>query len=73
MWQCNGWDCCWLEGATVTLTDYLPEALQLAELTWLINHENNCACKLLDWREPDKSVQADVILASDVAYDDALF
>ena len=56
-------------GAQVILTDYLPEALELAELTWRLNLDRPPTLRQLDWRQPDPALAADVILASDVAYE----
>lgn len=57
------------QGAKVVLTDYLPEALELARYNWLLNHESEPDCRILDWRFPKKEWQAEVIIASDVAYE----
>lgn len=56
-------------GAEVVLTDYLPEALEMAELTWRLNLERPPVLARLDWRRPDPRLAADLILASDVAYE----
>ncbi|RMG74411.1 MAG: methyltransferase domain-containing protein [Bacteroidetes bacterium] len=57
------------KGAEVILSDYLPEALELAELTWRLNLEQPPRLERLDWREPRPELAADVLLASDVAYE----
>ena len=63
-----------LLGGEVTLTDYLDEALDFAQLNWHQNLPNKMAqFKKLDWRNPDPSVAADVLLASDVAYEERAF
>ena len=58
----------------VVLTDYLPEALDFAKQNWLHNLPNkNAHFQVLDWRNPDSSVSADILLASDVAYESRAF
>lgn len=58
----------------VILTDYLPEALDFAKQNWLQNlPDKNVRFQLLDWRNPDPSVSADILLASDVAYESRAF
>ncbi len=63
-----------LLGGEVTLTDYLDEAVDFAQLNWQQNlPTKNAQFKKLDWRNPDPSVAADVLLASDVAYEERAF
>ena len=58
----------------VVLTDYLPEALDFAKQNWLQNlPDKNARFQVLDWRNPDPSVSADILLASDVAYESRAF
>ena len=58
----------------VILTDYLPEALDFAKQNWLQNlPQNNARFQVLDWRNPDPSVSADILLASDIAYESRAF
>ncbi len=65
--------------AHVTLTDYLPEAVDFAGANWLINlAEKNVRFHTLDWRETSgffskNDTKADVLLASDVAYEARAF
>ncbi|MCB0841414.1 MAG: methyltransferase domain-containing protein [Bacteroidetes bacterium] len=56
-------------GGEVILTDYLPEALEAAELVWRMNLPTEPNLQILDWREPDEKLQSDILLASDVAYE----
>ena len=57
-------------GAEVTMTDYLDDALDFAKLNWNNNFTNKKATfSRLDWRNPDVSLAADLLLASDVAYE----
>ena len=61
------------KGATVILTDYLENALKLAELNWLHNNLVPDQIKIMDWRIPNKKLAADVIIASDVLYEKRFF
>lgn len=56
-------------GGKVVLTDYLPEALEVARLIWKMNMPDEPTLQLLDWRQPDPSLASDVLLASDVIYE----
>lgn len=59
-----------LRGARVTLTDYDPEALAFAAANWQQNLPNvPVDCQVLDWREPNPALAADLVLAADVAYE----
>ncbi|MDP5168609.1 MAG: protein N-lysine methyltransferase family protein [Bacteroidia bacterium] len=58
-----------LGAASVTLTDYLPEALRFASLVWAKNIPQKAQTAILDWREPDPSLSSPLILAADVAYE----
>lgn len=58
------------KGARVLQTDYLPEALQMAELCWRLNLPNPPQTAILDWRNPEINFQADVLLAADVIYEE---
>lgn len=60
-------------GAEVTLTDYLDEAVQFAEYNWSLNCTHPATFKRLDWREPDPSVAADWLIASDITYEKRYF
>ncbi len=61
-------------GAEVCLTDYDTDALDFAKLNWEQNLPNKKArFEQLDWRNPDPSVSADLLLASDVAYEKRAF
>jgi predicted nicotinamide N-methyase len=57
-----------LLGGYVELTDYLPEAIELAAHNWKLNLDTQPRTSLLDWRNPGKK-SADVIIASDIAYE----
>ncbi len=61
-------------GVEVCLTDYDTDALDFAKLNWEQNLPNKKArFEQLDWRNPDPSVSADLLLASDVAYEKRAF
>jgi predicted nicotinamide N-methyase len=60
-------------GARVTFTDYMDEALQLAEHNWKLNQPAEARFSRLDWRSPATLPPADVVLASDVAYEQRAF
>lgn len=60
-------------GAIVRPTDYLQETLDFLEQNWKKNSEQVFQGALLDWRKPDPSFQAELVLASDVAYEKRFF
>ena len=70
-----------LGAATTTLTDYLQEALDFAQLNWEKNLPlQNVAFSLLDWRNIPENLsslppqyKADILLAADVAYEKRAF
>lgn len=58
----------------VTITDYLPEAVAFAETNFLLNMPTEAAkFAVLDWRTPPPQYRADIVLASDVAYESRAF
>ena len=61
------------KGGEVVLTDYIPEALEVAELVWRMNMTSEPNLEVLDWRNPHLDWKADVLLASDVAYEERNF
>jgi predicted nicotinamide N-methyase len=64
-----------LQGAKqVVMSDYLQEALDFAQHNWSQNVSvKKPILNLMDWRTPDPSVSADLLLASDVAYEQRAF
>jgi predicted nicotinamide N-methyase len=59
-----------LLGGNVVLTDYINEALDFDRMNWERNLPYKKAIfKVMDWRMPDETLVADVLLASDVAYE----
>ncbi len=62
-----------LKGADVVFTDIKEDALRLAELNWIMNLHTPAKSYRLDWRIPDSDRTFDIILASDVAYEERHF
>lgn len=60
-------------GAEVILTDYLPEPLAFLQLNWEQNLATPLRTEQMDWREPLEHLQTDLLLASDVAYEERFF
>lgn len=60
-------------GAEVTLTDYLPEPLAFLKRNWGQNLNAPLQTLTMDWREPVENLQTDLLLASDVAYEERFF
>ncbi len=57
----------------VHFTDYLEDALSYAKQNWELNCTHPARFSLLDWRQPDAALAADLVLASDVAYETRFF
>jgi predicted nicotinamide N-methyase len=61
-------------GAEVRLTDYDKDSLDFAKMNWAQNLPDKTAhFQQLDWRNPDPTLSADLLLASDVAYEARAF
>ena len=60
-------------GAKVVISDYQQDALDLAKHNWMLNHSQEPDCLQLDWRDPHPEMAADILLASDVAYEKRSF
>lgn len=60
---------CGLKGASVTFSDYKPEALELAMANARANGVKNASCFLADWRDFRTEQQFDWIIGSDILYD----
>lgn len=60
-------------GGQVCMTDYLPDALVFARHNWVQNLNVPAQFELLDWRNPKAELAADVVLASDIAYEKRAF
>jgi predicted nicotinamide N-methyase len=61
------------QGADVILSDKQEDALRLAELNWIVNFGEVPQLISLDWRQPNIDGKFDLLLASDVAYEQRLF
>lgn len=57
----------------VLFTDYLEEALGYARHNWELNCRGPARFERLDWREPNPAMAADLVLASDIAYETRFF
>ncbi|MCB9282911.1 MAG: 50S ribosomal protein L11 methyltransferase [Lewinellaceae bacterium] len=57
----------------VRFTDYLEDALVYAKHNWDLNCTQQALFQKLDWRHPDPAYAADLLLASDVAYESRFF
>lgn len=62
-----------LLGGKVVMSDYLLPALQFAEYNWKLNLNTPPRVLKLDWREPGNIQPAEVLIASDVAYESRSF
>ena len=60
-------------GGKVLMTDYLEEALSFARLNWEQNLSSVFNSELVDWRKIDDKKKYDIVLASDVAYENRSF
>ena len=59
--------------AEVTLTDYLEAPLAYARHNWALNLQAPVRTQILDWRNPHPMIDAEHLLASDVAYEKKAF
>jgi predicted nicotinamide N-methyase len=62
-----------LKGAEVTVTDVVPEALELAETNWRRNGLEPAGVERLDWCAPGEEDAYDVVLGADILYQPADF
>lgn len=60
-------------GAKVLMTDYLEEALEIACENWKLNFDDAPNVIQFDWRKPDLKQQFDIVIGSDILYDQANF
>ncbi len=56
-------------GANVIFSDYLDDALELAERNWNNTNAGKATFLKMDWRKPVSDLIPDLILASDIAYE----
>jgi predicted nicotinamide N-methyase len=59
--------------ASVICSDYVPEAVDAIRHNAELNHRNNIEACLLNWNNLPASLEADVLLLSDVNYEPAAF
>ena len=59
--------------ANVILSDNQEDALRIAELNWIVNFGEVPQLIQLDWRQPAIDRKFEILLASDVAYEERLF
>jgi 2-polyprenyl-3-methyl-5-hydroxy-6-metoxy-1,4-benzoquinol methylase len=59
-------------GCQVTVSDYVPLAVELAVANARGNGSKHVQGEILDWRAPKGQAKHDVIVAADVLYDPAL-
>lgn len=62
-----------LLGGNVTLSDYLPEALNFARINWGQNLKQPARFLHLDWQNPNPALAANLLLAADIAYENSAF
>lgn len=62
-----------LLGADVLLTDYLAEPLEFLKINWEQNAKTPLKTLQMDWRQPATHLQTELLLASDVAYEERFF
>ncbi len=60
-------------GAKVIFTDYIQAALDFTKLNWDRNNKEAAEFLIMDWRKPIKGLDADIIIASDIAYEKKSF
>lgn len=56
-------------GAEVIFSDYIQDTLTLASLNWTLNNHQDAQFLLMDWRKPLQEIKAELLLASDIAYE----
>ncbi len=57
----------------VTCTDYMPEAVAIAQQSASYNGFENIDCRVLNWKHLPQDLEADVLLLSDVNYEPQQF
>ena len=62
-----------LAGADVLMTDYSDDALRYAAGNWRRHLGSEPRTAQLDWRDPPRDLQAGVLVAADVAYEQRFF
>lgn len=59
--------------ASIIMTDYLPEPVELMVASIHHNHLANATARILDWNNIPESITTDVLLMSDINYEPAIF
>ena len=59
--------------ASIIMTDYLPEPVELMAASIHHNHLANATARILDWNNIPESITTDVLLMSDINYEPAIF
>jgi predicted nicotinamide N-methyase len=57
----------------VTISDYVPEAVELMQSSAMLNQCTNVHCRLLNWYELPTDLKAEVLLLSDINYEASAF
>lgn len=57
----------------VTASDYIEDAVKMIQRSAEYNGIKNIQCCVMDWNKPDKKIQPDVLLVSDINYDPKSF
>lgn len=60
-------------GAEVLMTDYLEEAIEMACENWELNFDDAPNVIQFDWRKLDLKQQFDIVIGSDILYDQSNF
>jgi predicted nicotinamide N-methyase len=58
---------------TITMSDYLPEPVELMQSSISHNQFSNATACILNWNELPETISADVLLLSDINYEPAVF
>jgi len=59
--------------ASIMMTDYLPEPVELMVASIHHNHLANATARILDWNNIPEAITTDVLLMSDINYEPAIF
>jgi predicted nicotinamide N-methyase len=59
--------------AAVVISDYMPQAVEMAASSVAVNGLTNVRCRVLDWNALPDDLEADVLLLSDINYEPSAF
>lgn len=59
--------------ASITMTDYLPEPVELMAASIHYNHLSNATAHILNWNNIPESINTDILLMSDINYEPSVF